>query len=134
MFRKIGSVASVAFALVLAAPAVAAVAASSDTYTMNLSKSVVTVRAGGQGSTVITFTESSRLENTRVDLSVTGLPAGVTAIFFPAKPCLCGSSILALRTSTSTPVGATTLTVTAITRSSDPIGVSDPLTLNITGY
>ena len=133
MYRKIGSVASVAFALVLAAPAVAAVAASSDTYTMNLSKSVVTVQAGGQGSTVIRFTEPPKLEDTRVDLSVTGLPAGVTASFFPPKPCLCGSSILALRTSTSTPVGAASLTVTAVTRSSDPITVSAPLTLNVTG-
>ena len=133
MYRKIGGVASVAFALVLAAPAVAAVAASSDTFTINISKTVVTVQAGGQGSTVIRFTEPPKLEDTRVDLSVTGLPAGVTANFFPPKPCLCGSSILALQTSTSTPVGASTLTVTAVTRSTNPITVSAPLTLSVTG-
>jgi hypothetical protein len=132
MYRKIGSVASVAFALVLAAPAVAAVAAS-DTFTIDISRTVVTVPAGGQGSTVIRFTEPPKLEDTRVDLSVTGLPAGVTANFFPPKPCLCGSSILALQTSASTPVGATMLTVTAVTRSTGPITVSAPLTLSVTG-
>jgi hypothetical protein len=131
MYRKIGSVASVAFALVLAAPAVAAVAASSDTYTMNLSRSAATVRAGGLGSTVITFSESSKLENTRVSLSVTGLPPGVTATFLPAKPCLCGSSIMFLRTSSSTPVGTSALTISAITISSDPIGTTAPFSLTV---
>ena len=132
MYRKIGGVAPVALALVLAAPAVAAVAAPAE-YTMNLSKSAATVRAGGLGSTLITFTEPAKLENTRVTLSVTGLPPGATATFLPAKPCLCGSSIMFLRTSSSTPAGTSALTISAITISSDPIGTTAPFSLTVTG-
>jgi len=132
MHRTIGSVAPVALALVLAAPAAAAVA-STDEYTMHLSKTATTVRAGGLASTVIRFTESPKLEDTRVTLSVTGLPAGVTARFQPAKPSLAGSSILFLRTSSSTPAGTATITISAITISSDPIGTTAPFSLTVTG-
>ena len=131
MFRKIGSVAPVALALVLAAPAAAAVAASTDEYTMHLSKSAATVTAGGLASTLITFTEKPKLEDTRVKLSVTGLPAGVTASFLPAKPFLDGSSIMFLRTSSATPVGTSALTISAITISSDPIGATAPFSLTV---
>ena len=133
MYRKIGGVAPVALALVLAAPAAAAVAASTDEYAMHLSKTATTVRAGGLASTVIRFTEPPKLEDTRVALSVTGLPAGVTARFQPAKPFLAGSSILFLRTSSSTPVGTATITISAITISSDPIGTTAPFSLTVTG-
>ena len=131
MFRKIGSVAPVALALVLAAPAAAAVAASTDEYTMHLSKTAATVTAGGQTSTVIRFTEPTKLEDTRVTLSVTGLPAGVTAKFYPPKPFLAASSIMVLKTSSSTPVGTSALTVSAITISSDPIGTTAPFSLTV---
>jgi hypothetical protein len=130
MFRKIGSVAPVALALVLAAPAAAAVA-STDEYTMHLSKSAATVTAGGQTSTVIRFTEPAKLEDTRVTLSVTGLPPGATANFYPAKPFLAASSIMVLKTSSSTPAGTSALTVSAITISSDPIGTTAPFSLTV---
>jgi hypothetical protein len=133
MYRKIGGVAPVALALVLAAPAAAAVAASSDEYTMNLRKSSATVKAGGLASTLITFTEKPKLEDTRVRLSATGLPAGVTARFLPAKPFLDGSSIMFLTTSSSTPAGPAAITITAITISSDPIGTTAPFSLTVTG-
>lgn len=131
MYRTIGSVAPMALALVLAAPAAAAVAASTDEYTMNLSKSAATVPEGGLASTLITFTEKPKLDDVRVRLSVTGLPPGVTATFLPAKPFLDGSSILFLRTSSSTPVGTSALTISAITISSDPIGTTAPFSLTV---
>jgi hypothetical protein len=131
MYRKIGSVAPVALALVLAAPAAAAVAASPDVYTINPSKSALTVTAGGSASTVIRFTYPTKLEDTRVTLGVTGLPAGATANFYPAKPFLAASSIMVLHTSASTPAGTSALTITAITISSDPIGSTAPMSLTV---
>ncbi|WP_433293906.1 hypothetical protein ACQP2F_31765 [Actinoplanes sp. CA-030573] len=131
MYRTLGGATGAALALVLAAPA-AAVAAPATEYTMNLSKSSAAVAAGGLASTVITFNAGPKIENKRVTLSATGLPGGVTALFAPAKPALIGSSILFLRTSSSTPVGSATITITAITISSDPIGTSATFTLNVT--
>jgi hypothetical protein len=134
MYRKIGSVAPVALALVLAAPAAAAVAAPAPEYTMNLSRSAATVQAGGLATTLITFTRTRHEpESTRVALSATGLPAGVTAHFLPAKPFLIGHSSMFLTTSPGTPAGTATITISAITLSSDPIGTTAPFTLTVTG-
>ena len=133
MYRKIGGVAPVALAMVLAAPAAAAVAAPAAEYTMNLSNSSATVRPGGLAVTLITFNTGSERESTRVALSATGLPAGATAHFIPAKPSLSGSSVLILTTSKSTPAGRAAITISAITISSDPIGTTAPFSLTVSG-
>lgn len=132
MYRILGSAAPAALALVLAAPA-AAVAASPAEYSMNLSKSTATMRAGGATVNLITFQAEPRDETTRVTLSATGLPSGVTAHFIPPKPQLAGSSVLILTSLPSAPAASATITVTAITISSDPIGTSAAFGLTVTG-
>src|SRR4051794_23432586 len=114
MYRTLGSAAAVAAALVLAAPA-AAFADTTTDYSINFSKSTVTVRAGGLASNLITFAVVPKLEDRRATLSVTGLPSDVTPLFAPAIPSLSGSSILFMTTSSSTPVGSYTVTVSAVT-------------------
>lgn len=132
MYRTFGSAAAVAAALVLAAPA-AAIANPTTDYSINFSKSTATVQAGGLASNLITFTVVPKLEDTRVTLSVTGLPGGVTPLFTPAQPFLDGRSSLFMTTSSSTPVGSYTVTVNAVTRSSSPISHSASFGLTVTG-
>ncbi len=130
MYRILGSAAAVATALVLAAPAVAD---TTTDYSINFSKNTATVQAGGLASNLITFTVVPRLEDTRVTLSVTGLPSGVTPLFSPARPFLDGRSSLFMTTSSSTPVGSYTVTVSAVTVSSNPISHSASFGLTVTG-
>ncbi|BCJ47916.1 hypothetical protein GCM10010168_22750 [Actinoplanes ianthinogenes] len=133
MYRILGSAAAGAFALALAAPAAAAVADPQTAYTMHLSKSAVTIQAGGRASNFVTFTVIPKLEDTRVNLTATGLPDGVTARFFPAKPFLAATSILSLNSTSSALAGTFTVTVSAITISSDPIGDTETFSLTVTG-
>jgi hypothetical protein len=101
-------------------------------YTMQLSSTSATVRAGETTTTTISFDANRRLYRTRVDLGVSGLPSGVTASFSPAKPRIGCSSTLTFTTEPSSPVGAFTVTVTAITITpSDPIGTSTTFDLTI---
>jgi len=132
MYRFLGSAAA-ATALVLAAPAAAAVAATTTDYSINFSKSTVTVQAGGLASNLITFTVVPRLEDRRVSLSVAGLPSDITPLFAPATPSLSGSSILFMTTSSSTPAGSYTVTVTAVSFTSTPITHSASFGLTVTG-
>ena len=132
MYRILGSAAAVAAALVLAAPA-AAVADTTTDYSINFSKSTATVRAGGLASNLVTFTVVPKLEDTRVTLSVTGLPGGVTPLFSPARPFLDGRSSLFMTTSSSTPTGSYTVTVSAVTAGSKPISHSASFGLTVTG-
>jgi hypothetical protein len=101
-------------------------------YTMELSSTTATVAAGHATMTVISFRASSYLDHTRVSLSAGGLPGGVSARFFPPTPRLGSHAVLALSTSSSTPAGLATITVTAITISSDPIGTTATLDLTVT--
>ena len=59
------------------------------------------------------------------------LPAGVTAVFSPARTFIGGSSTLTLHSSDTAQPGAFTATVTAMTIArgfgSDPIGTATPL-------
>lgn len=132
MYRILGSAVAAATALVLAVPAVAVADPTTD-YSINLSKSTATVQAGGLASNLVTFTVVPKLEDTRVTLSVTGLPSGVTPLFSPAKPFLDGRSSLFLTTSSATPAGSYTVTVDAVTIGSNPISHSASFGLTVTG-
>jgi hypothetical protein len=132
MYRILGSSAAVATALVLAAPA-AAFADTTTDYSINFSKSTVTVQAGDLASNLITFTVVPKLEDRRVRLSVTGLASDITPALFPPIPSLSGSSILSMPTSSSTPAGSYTVTVTAVSLTSTPITHSASFGLTVTG-
>ena len=100
-------------------------------YTMQLSPSSVTVRAGYRTRITVSFRATADLNGTPVALSVSGLPSGVTASFSPRTAVIGGRSVLTLTATPSSAAGAFAVTVTAITLSSDPIGTSAPLGLTI---
>jgi hypothetical protein len=102
-------------------------------YTMQLSSTSATVRPGGTTKTVLSFTASRRLYGARVDLSVSGLPAGATASFSPTRPRVGGHSTLTISTAQGSPAGASTVTVGAIINlfGADPIGTSTPFNLTV---
>jgi hypothetical protein len=100
-------------------------------YTMRLSPSPVTVRAGHRSRITISFRAPADLYGTPVALSVSGLPGGVTASFSPPAAAIGGRPVLTLTAAPSTAAGAFEATVTAMTLSSDPIGTSAPLGLTI---
>jgi len=100
-------------------------------YTMQLSPSSVTVRAGYRTRIGISFQATSDLYGTPVALSVSGLPSGVTASFSPRTATIGGRSVLTLTAAPSSTTGAFAATVIAITLSSDPIGTSAPLGLTV---
>jgi hypothetical protein len=100
-------------------------------YTMQLSPSSVTVRAGHRTRISVWFQAPPDLYGTAVALSVSGLPSGVTASFSPRTATIGGGAVLALTAAPSTAAGVFAATVTAITESSDPIGTSTPLALTI---
>jgi hypothetical protein len=100
-------------------------------YTMRLSPSSVAVRAGHRTRITISFQAPADLFGTPVDLSVSGLPGGVTASFSPSTAVIGGRSVLTLTAAPSSAAGAFAATVAAMTLSSDPIGTSTPLGLTI---
>jgi hypothetical protein len=100
-------------------------------YTMRLSPSSVTVGAGHRARITISFQAATDLFGTPVTLSVSGLPAGVTASFSPSASVIGDRSVLTLTAATSSAAGAFEATVMAMTLSSDPIGTSTPLGLTI---
>ena len=100
-------------------------------YTMRLSPSPVTVRAGHRTRITISFRAAADLYGAPVALSVSGLPGGVTASFSPSTAAIGGRSVLTLTAAASSAAGAFEATVTAMTLSSDPIGTSTPLGLTI---
>jgi len=100
-------------------------------YTMQLSPSSVTVRAGYRTRIAVSFQATTDLYGTPVALSVSGLPNGVTASFSPPTTTIGGRSVLTLTATPSSAAGTFAVTVTAITVSSDPIGTSAPLGLTI---
>jgi hypothetical protein len=107
-------------------------ASSADSYyTMRLSPSSVTVRAGYRTRIIVSFQAPADLYSTPVALSVTGLPSGVTASFSPPTTTIGGRSVLTLTSAPSSAAGAFAVTITAMSLSSDPIGTSAPLGLTI---
>jgi hypothetical protein len=114
-------------------PAAASVRQSDTYYEMHLTSTSATVQPGGATTTVITFDASRRLYGAPVDLSVSGLPDGVTASFSPERPPVGGFSTLTLTTTSSSAPGAFTVTIGAIINlfPSDPIGRTTPFDLTI---
>ncbi len=101
-------------------------------YTMQLSPAAAAIQAGDTTSITVSFHASRSLRHTRVDLSVSGLPSGVTASFSPATPRIGGTSTLTLTAAPSSSAGAVALTVNAITIDpSDPIGTSTAFDLTV---
>jgi len=100
-------------------------------YTMRLSPSSVTVRAGYRTRITVSFQAPADLYGTPVALSVSGLPDGVTASFSPPTVIIGGCSVLTLTAAPSSAAGAFAVTVTAMSLSNDPIGTSAPLGLTI---
>ena len=100
-------------------------------YTMRLSPSSVTVRAGHRTRIIVSFQAAADLTGTPVALSISGLPRGVMASFSPSTAIIGGRSVLTLTAAPSSAAGAFAATVTAMTLSSDPIGTSTPLGLTI---
>ena len=100
-------------------------------YTMQLSPSSVTLRAGYRTRIIVSFQAPADLYGTPVALSVSGLPSGVTASFSPSTTIIGGFAVLTLTAAPSSAAGAVTATVTAMSLSSDPIGTSTPLGLTI---
>lgn len=79
-------------------------------YTMGAAPSSQTVAAGS--STTFTISDTAQNSfNGIIDLSITGLPAGVTAVFDPTSVDRLVTSTLTLFTSGSTPAGTYPLTV-----------------------
>jgi len=100
-------------------------------YTMRLSPPSVTIRAGHRTRITISFQAATDLYGTPVTLSVSGLPAGVTASFSPSAVAIGDRSVLTLTAANSSAAGAFEATVMAMTLSSDPIGTTTPLGLII---
>lgn len=113
------------------APAPASASAPDSYYTMQLSRSSVTVRAGHRTSVAISFLAPAALYGVPVALSVSGLPSGVTASFSPSTVAIGGHAILTLTTAPSLAAGTFAVTVTAMSLSSDPIGTTAPLSLTL---
>jgi hypothetical protein len=106
-------------------------AAPGSYYTMRLSRSSVAVRAGHRTSVAISFRAPAALYGVPVALSVSGLPSGVTASFSPSTVAIGGHAVLTLTAAPSLAAGTSTVTVTAMSLSSDPIGTTAPLGLTI---
>ena len=125
-----------AFASQAAAPAnlssgIHSTASPGSYYTMQLSPSSVSLRAGCRTRITISFQAPAGLYGTPVDLSISGLPSGVTASFSPPTATIGGRAVLTLTAAPSSAAGTFAATVTAMTESSDPIGTSTPLGLTI---
>ncbi len=81
-------------------------------FTLTLGGTKVTVARGGSIA-VRVATAASNGFNSRIALSVSGLPRGITASFAPATVAGGGSSTLTLKAASTVAVGTSTLTVTA---------------------
>jgi hypothetical protein len=100
-------------------------------YTMKLSASSVTVRAGHRTRIAVSFQTTAGLAGTPVALSVSGLPSGVTASFSPPATTIGSRSVLTLTTASSTRAGEFAANVIALTLSSDPIGTRTALAISV---
>jgi len=125
-----------AFASPAAAPAnvvsgVHAAPTAESYYTMQLSPSSVTLRAGCRTRITVSFQAPAYLYRTPVTLSVSGLPSGVTASFSPTTAVIGGRAVLTLSAAPSSAAGTFAATVTAMTESSDPIGTTTPLGVTV---
>ena len=81
-----------------------------DDFGITANTSIQSVAAGGGTSYFINITKSGNFAGT-VNLSITGLPANMTAVFNPVSATAPATSVLTITTLTSTPVGNYNLTV-----------------------
>lgn len=139
--RALGMAAVVPAALLMAAagaqvasaspPAVASTASkvpvTGSYYTMRLSPASVTLQRGSTTRIIVSFRAGSSLYGTPVDLSVSGLPSGVTASFSPSTTFIGGFSVMTVTAAPSSTAGTFSATVSALTESSDPIGTTTTL-------
>ena len=97
----------------VAAALVPALAPSSQTpdFSLSASPGSATVSAGTSASYTVSVAASGGFSST-VSLSVSGLPTGATAAFTPQSLTGSGNSGLSISTSSSTPAGTYTLTIT----------------------
>ncbi len=81
-----------------------------DDFGLSASTSIQSVAAGGGTSYFINITQSGNFANA-VNLSVTGLGTGMSAIFSPSSAAPPATSVLTITTLPSTPIGTYNLTV-----------------------
>src|SRR6266566_3888283 len=93
-------------------------------YTLSASPSSLTVVQGASGTSTITVTPQNGF-NGSVNLSASGLPSGVTALFSPSSTT--STSTLTLTASTTAATGTVTVTITGASG-----GLSHVITLSIT--
>lgn len=102
-------------------------------FTLSATPSSQSVIAGGNATYTVSATFTNTVNNT-VYFSVSGLPTGATANFNPTSVVGTGSSTLTVSTSSSTPAGSYTLTVTGATSDSSDITNTTTVTLNVSGF
>src|SRR5439155_25412785 len=75
------------------------------TLSLHLSPSSATVVTGASTTTTVSFTASRGVADQPVELSASGLPAGVTASFSPPSPDAGATSTLTVATAKTSPGG-----------------------------
>jgi hypothetical protein len=99
-------------------------------FSLAVSPTALTVKQGRYVNDSVSIAAQGGYTGT-VSLSVTGLPAGTTAIIKPLTVTTSGSATLQVRTTTTTPIGTYTLTVTG-TDSTSKLTHTTTLTLTVT--
>lgn len=107
-------------------------ASSSPGFGLSLSASTVSIAAGASGTSTVTVSPQQGFSGA-VNLTVSGLPTGVTGSFSPASATT--SSTLTLIASSSAAAGTSTLTITGTsgTGTSSALTSTARLTLTVTG-
>ena len=106
------------------------VALNVEDFTISATPSSQTVTVGGN-TTYTTTVGALNGFGGSVGLTVSGLPTGATASFSPTSITGSGSSVLGVSTSSSTPAGSYTLTITG---TSGGLGHSTTVTLNVADF
>jgi len=93
-------------------------AAPTPNFSLSASPNNLTITQGSNGTSTITITRSNGF-NSGVNLSASGLPSGVTAVFNPSQ-AVSTSSTLTLTASGTATTGTTTFTVTGASTTGSP--------------
>src|SRR5207302_653973 len=80
-------------------------------FSVSATPSNTTVSPGNSSSYTVSTTVQNGFAG-NINLSVSGVPSGATAVFSPASVSGTGSSTLTVATTTSTAAGSSTLTIT----------------------
>jgi alpha-tubulin suppressor-like RCC1 family protein len=103
------------------------------TLGLHLNPSSATVVTGASTTTTVSFTASRGVAGQPVELTASGLPAGVTASFSPPAPDAGATSTLTLTTAKTSPGGVFHVTVTGTVRTpASPVVATAAFTLTIT--